>query len=44
MTACTECHGTGRTTYYVGTYGTSSCKGPAEQTCERCEGSGEEEE
>lgn len=39
-TLCEDCAGTGRVTYYPGGYGTSYCKGPAEQTCETCEGEG----
>lgn len=37
---CPECAGTGVLTYYVGTYGTSRCNGPAERTCEDCGGTG----
>lgn len=37
---CDTCCGTGRETYYVGTYGTSSCNGPAERECRDCDGTG----
>lgn len=37
---CPECDGQGVQDFYVGTYGTSSCSGPAERTCPDCLGSG----
>lgn len=37
---CPECEGSGWITYYVGTYGTYSCKGPAEKRCPDCRGTG----
>lgn len=37
---CPECEGSGRITYYVGTYGTYSCHGPAEKRCPECRGTG----
>lgn len=37
---CETCNGSGVETYYVGTYGTYSCKGPAERVCTDCEGRG----
>lgn len=38
--ACRSCHGDGVETYFVGTYGTSSCLGPAERICPDCNGTG----
>lgn len=37
---CPDCEGFGYITYYVGTYGTSDCSGPAERICHECNGEG----
>lgn len=37
---CETCNGSGIETYYVGTYGTSYCNGPAERVCRDCDGTG----
>ena len=37
---CENCNGSGVETHYVGTYGTSSCNGPADRPCRECEGWG----
>lgn len=37
---CTTCNGSGVIGGYVGTYGTSLCKGPWEADCTDCDGTG----
>ncbi|MGX7894969.1 hypothetical protein [Tsuneonella sp. HG222] len=38
---CADCEGYGSIEYYVGSYGTSGCQGPASDTCRACNGTGE---
>lgn len=41
---CPECGGFGVIETFDGTYGTYDCFGPAEEECERCDGTGEIDE